>query len=499
MSSGEDGLKLAAAPNTIPRAKAAYFDSLDKGATNWVATGWAVDPKTKEPALFVFPLQGEAVLPNTEFRRMLRPDVNAHLKMGRDKITGFTVSFSPGIDSGLISLVAVLPSGELVRLPPPHRISSLPAEPPEEKWELEPASDEDPAWERHWASPMYRFPPDSSFRGIYAFHAAFNAREAGGVTEQFLADADVYHRKYSSYSRWSFLLSQALSQAGMANPDERPLSVLDVGSGSGNTILPLLKMLPNSKIVATDISPQLLAILRDSLSEADRQRVRLIAMDNAEHRFAAEAFDLVVGGAILHHILDPSQTLKACHSALIAGGTAIFFEPFEEGFVMLRLLYEQLLEHSSKLRIKDQVAKVLRAIVIDVDVRTGSDKSSSIFQAIDDKWLFTRTYFQSQKESIGFSELGIHPLDTSASPFSSQTAVPLTAVPGCGGRCTESRGMGFCPKLRTKILDRFPRGTFDGGLHQAEKVRSRRRDSHGTTIVCRPISLRRLSAVTRCG
>lgn len=448
-SSGNDGLKLASNLRAIPSAKAAYFDLLNKCATSWIATGWAVDAKTKEPALFVFPLLGESIPLNAEFRRMLRPDVNAHLDVDSDKITGFSVSFSPGTDGEPISLVAVMPSGDLARLPPPHRES---AEPAQYSVPLDLVSPDDPEWQRHWASPIYRFPQDASFHGLYSFQATFSSRHAG-VTEQFLEDAAVYHRKYSDYSRWTFLLSQALSRAGITTPDERPLSVLDVGSGSGNTVIPLLNLLPNSRIVATDISPQLLAILRDELSDADRARVRLIAMDAAEHRFAPGTFDLVVGLAILHHIMDPSQTIGACHRALKSGANAIFFEPFEEGYVLLRLLYEQLLEHRAELGIADKVAQVLRAIIVDVDVRTGSDKSGDIYQSIDDKWLFTRTYLQGQQKRAGFSELNVDPLDISTSRFSDLLKLHLRLCLGAEEDAVNSKTWDFVRKFELKFSD----------------------------------------------
>lgn len=451
--SGKDGLKLVAALHTLPKAKAAYFDSLDKSPTNCIATGWAFDRQTMEPAVFVFPLVGESVALNATFRRTSRPDVNAHLKIEPKKITGFSVGFSPGAEGEPISLVALLPSGSLVRLPPPHRESAKESAKQSEEaaLHLEPVLSEDRAWERHWEGPIYKFAPNAPFHGIYGFKASFNPRDAGGVTEQFLEDAEVYHRKYTDYSRQSVLLARALSQAGIATPDERPLTVLDVGSGSGNTIIPLLKLLPNSRIVGTDISPQLLAILRDQLSDADRDRVRLIAMDASEHRFAAGTFDLVFGLAILHHIMDPSRTIGACHGALKDGGTAIFFEPFEEGHVLLSLLYEQLLEHRGELGLTDQVAQVLRAIVVDIDVRVGSDKSNEIFQTLDDKWLFTRTYFQVQQRKIGFSQLDIHPIDVSTSHFSSLLKTHLRLCLGAGEEAVSPEAWEFIRKFERKF------------------------------------------------
>ena len=61
---------------------------------------------------------------------------------------------------------------------------------------------------------------------------------------------------------------------------------------------------------------------------------------------------------------------------------------------------------------------MLAAIITDIEVRTGSDKSDELYRQIDDKWLFTRTYFEEQKQRFGFSKLELYPLDVSTSLFS---------------------------------------------------------------------------------
>src|SRR5690349_15014371 len=93
--SADGRLVLAAELQSIEAASAAHFDSLDKWGTNWIATGWSVDLANNRPSLFVFPIQGDEIPPDTEFRKALRPDVNEYLKIDPRQITGFSVSFSP--------------------------------------------------------------------------------------------------------------------------------------------------------------------------------------------------------------------------------------------------------------------------------------------------------------------------------------------------------------------------------------------------------------------
>lgn len=411
--SNNGGLELSRSSLPLQAAVAGFVDSLESRGGKWLARGWAVDPETKQPCVFVIPLQSGKVASNVVFRKSLRPDVSAHLRIKSGEPVGFTASFEPGPERGPVTLVAVLPSGRLALLPAPA-LQAL----EDTEIRLAPAAP-DSGWEWFTARPLYSFSPDSPFRGIYSFHPTYNARNAGGVTEQFLEDASVYHRKYTEYPRWTFLLTQAFERVGITAGPEQEIRILDEGSGSGNSVIPLLQLFPAGKLVATDISPQLLAILRDQIQEPDRHRVRIIAMDAVEQDFNPAAFDLVVGAAILHHLVDPSEALGACHHCLRTGGKAIFYEPFEQGFLLLRLLYEEMLERRKELALSEKVEHMLTAIVTDIDVRTGSDKSDDLFQHIDDKWLFTRTYFENQKERLGFSHLALYPLDVSLSRFSS--------------------------------------------------------------------------------
>src|SRR5204863_2644242 len=84
-----------------------------------------------------------------------------------------------------------------------------------------------------------------------------------GVTAQFLEHADEYHRNYLNLDYWRFLLDRAFDAIGEM---QDPSLIIDIGSGSGNSVIPLAERFPGANIVATDISPQLLAILRDFLS-----------------------------------------------------------------------------------------------------------------------------------------------------------------------------------------------------------------------------------------
>src|SRR5439155_1230277 len=79
-----------------------------------------------------------------------------------------------------------------------------------------------------------------AFAGIYtpqSFHGATRV----GVTSQFLENAEQYHKSYFDTSYWNFLLGNALDAAGSPGAPKR---IIDIGSGSGNSVIPLADHLP---------------------------------------------------------------------------------------------------------------------------------------------------------------------------------------------------------------------------------------------------------------
>lgn len=289
-----------------------------------------------------------------------------------------------------------------------------------------------------------------SLRGVLMPEAEVGVGKIG-ITDQFLKDAQTYHERYSAVPYFRALIEQA-TRGRLAS---EPRLVLDIGSGSGNSVLPCLDLFPQSRVVATDLSESLLAILRDHVAPdpAMRQRLALVCVDATRPYFVEESVDLVVGAAILHHLIDPSACIRqACH-ALRPGGCAVFFEPFENGNAILRLAYEQILARAEGARpgIAEDVKLRLRMLIEDFRVRAGTDKSAPIFQRIDDKWLFTRSYFEDAVASIGGISVEIQPLNQSDEPFVLQTRTYLRLSLGL----SESQAIAALPAWAWEILRGF--------------------------------------------
>lgn len=271
---------------------------------------------------------------------------------------------------------------------------------------------------------LYPLAEEPAFQGIYALRPDYLNSSLIGVTNQFLKNAGDYDAKYFNYDHWRTLLQTGLEHARATPPNPE---VLDIGSGSGNSVLPILDLLPDSRVVATDISPQLLVLLRNNLARSAEglERCGLVCGDALEAQLHENSFDLAIGGAVLHHLLDPGAAIRQASFSIRRGGCVLFFEPFEIGCAMLRLIYERMLAERAHLGMAEAVSNMLQRIVTDIRVRSGPDKT--VFPRLDDKWLFTRSYFEEQARANDVS-LTILPLHAPGDSFRQQTLNYLQIV-----------------------------------------------------------------------
>lgn len=229
-------------------------------------------------------------------------------------------------------------------------------------------------------------------RGIFT-PASERGLAVTGVTAQFLDDAGEYHKRYDNVEGCRAVIARLLS--GGPSDAAGVRFILDVGSGSGNSVIPVLDLYPDAFVVATDISPQLLLILRDFLESkpAYQGRYGLVCMDANNDRFRHGTFDLAVGAAILHHIVDPRRVLRVCANALRPCGKALFIEPFEVGHGVLRIAYRRILAEAKRRHERGPGFRMLERMIVDHEARL-RDKCDPIFERLDDKWYFTRSFFE---------------------------------------------------------------------------------------------------------
>jgi len=153
-----------------------------------------------------------------------------------------------------------------------------------------------------------------------------------------------------------------------------------------------------------------LQTLRSRATDYDTP-MSLIACDANERHFRSEAFDLVVGKSILHHLLDYDVTLRTCHDVLRPGGAAVFFEPVLEGKAVVTLLMALLLRcdevtnggvfsPDDRRRLRLQVRHQLKSVL--------NPQSRESLAQVEDKYIFEIDQLAEVGKRAGFTEMECH-------------------------------------------------------------------------------------------
>jgi SAM-dependent methyltransferase len=194
-----------------------------------------------------------------------------------------------------------------------------------------------------------------------------------------------------------------------------PGMIVEYGCGFGNATLPILQIYPQSKVMASDISPNLLAILHRLLPPRGlAPRCVPVAMDALKPYVREGVADLVFGAAILHHLIRPEKFVASAMRVLRPGGIAFFFEPLEGGHaVLLQIIGEVLREAARRaewnhpLYCLDRLAENLRPQIF---------RGGECWSERDDKWAFARSKLDDMADAAG-AEASVIPLHDHVGQF----------------------------------------------------------------------------------
>lgn len=208
-----------------------------------------------------------------------------------------------------------------------------------------------------------------------------------GVNSVFLENAEDYYKKYQGFDYWRKMLSAALEQSNVRKAG----LIVEYGCGFGNATLPMLDLLPTSQIIATDISPNLLSILRRLLaSRSLEERCVPVAMDAQKPYIKEGVADLVFGAAILHHLLDPMTFVQHAMKVLKPGGVAFFFEPLEGGYATLVAICDEVSAEAKRRNFWDHSIYVTEMAAADLRPQILRAAMPGWHER-DDKWVFPRS------------------------------------------------------------------------------------------------------------
>lgn len=257
------------------------------------------------------------------------------------------------------------------------------------------------------------------FQGIYSpIYEKSEIKRFMTSHYESLKGARTQAKEFDLTDRYFGLISEALKRANFSLKYHQRLTILDVGSGFGSTTFPLLKLFPKSRVVAGELSAAMLVVLKEKLAYHKKRKDCLLLQLNAENlNFKKNSFDLICGAAILHHLFRPEKTLRGCAKILKPGGIAIFFEPFEEGTSMMALIYEAIIHHSGFKWLDFSLKYNFRKMVATWQKMKNEPKNDPFFRKVDDKWLFSKKYFEGNALKYGFRDCIIYRLDKSKEPF----------------------------------------------------------------------------------
>jgi SAM-dependent methyltransferase len=178
---------------------------------------------------------------------------------------------------------------------------------------------------------------------------SMNYRPANPMTEaaraQWEATAEGWDAQTPALRAWLAGPTETMFAMAGIEPGSH---VLDLAAGAGEQTLTLAARLgPNGRIVATDLSPELIERLRSNVERAGLANVEARVADAQEPLPEVEAFDAAVCRLGLMLMPEPARCLAATRAALKPGGrfSAMVFAGPEEN-PCLRILIATALRHA---------------------------------------------------------------------------------------------------------------------------------------------------------
>lgn len=103
----------------------------------------------------------------------------------------------------------------------------------------------------------------------------------------------------------------------------KAVNILDIGCGAGNYTLKMLSKKPNLNAILIDLSQNMLDKAHERVSEATTGKVETIQGDIRDIELPKNHFDIILAGAVLHHLRDDSDwefVFQKLYESLTFGG-----------------------------------------------------------------------------------------------------------------------------------------------------------------------------------
>lgn len=104
-------------------------------------------------------------------------------------------------------------------------------------------------------------------------------------------------------------------------------TVADIGAGSGYMTVRMAALVgPTGRVYATDIQPEMLAMLRARLEEERIANVRLVQGEMDDPKLPPASLDLVLMVDVYHEFSEPQKMLRGIRAALKPAGRLVLLE-----------------------------------------------------------------------------------------------------------------------------------------------------------------------------
>ena len=117
-------------------------------------------------------------------------------------------------------------------------------------------------------------------------------------------------------------VSQAIENMGI-QPDER---IADIGAGSGYYTFRMARKVPEGKVYAVDIQPEMLDLMRQRIEAEGITNVELVTGSETSPNLEPNSVDLVTMVDVYHELSHPREVMENIVSALRPGGRFVLLE-----------------------------------------------------------------------------------------------------------------------------------------------------------------------------
>lgn len=150
--------------------------------------------------------------------------------------------------------------------------------------------------------------------------------------------------------------------------------LLDIGCGAGNYSLKMLSKLPNLECTLVDLSGPMLDKAFERLSEQTHKKVQLVKGDVREVPLKQNHFDIILAGAVLHHLRDDQDweaSFKKIYDLLKPGGCFMISDLItQDTEILSEYTWERYGDYLEGLGGKDYRKKVLDYVAMEDSPRS---------------------------------------------------------------------------------------------------------------------------------